>query len=141
NFGSCVADAGIWQIPAYISPIAVIFNLDGIGSLNLDADTLAQIFTGQIGTWNDSAIANQNPGVDLPDLAITPVHRSDESGTTANFTDYMSKASPDYWLVGGENAAVRAHLKLQAWSMLLPTESELSATLTPRAQGAWELCP
>ena len=49
NFGSCVADAGIWQIPAYISPIAVIFNLDGIGSLNLDADTLAQIFTGQIG--------------------------------------------------------------------------------------------
>jgi len=110
NFGSCVAYAGIWQIPAYISPIAVIFNLEGISSLNLDADTLAQIFTGQIGNWNDSAIAGQNPGVDLPDLAITAVHRSDESGTTANFTDYMSKASPDYWLVGGENAG-----SFEAW--------------------------
>lgn len=104
NFGSCVADAGIWQIPAYISPIAVIFNLEGISSLNLDADTLARIFTGDITNWSDAAISAQNAGVDLPDLAITAVHRSDDSGTTANFTDYMSKASPEYWLVGGQNA-------------------------------------
>jgi phosphate transport system substrate-binding protein len=110
NFGSCVADAGIWEIPAYISPIAIIFNLEGISTLNLDADTLAQIFTGEITNWSDAAIADQNAGVELPDLAITAVHRSDESGTTANFTDYMSKASPDYWLVGGENAG-----SFEAW--------------------------
>jgi phosphate transport system substrate-binding protein len=104
NFGSCVADAGIWEIPAYISPIAIIFNIEGVTSLNLDADTLAQIFTGAITNWTNDAIVSQNPGVDLPDVNITAVHRSDESGTTANFTDYMSKASPDFWLVGGENA-------------------------------------
>ena len=103
-FEACNAEAGIWEIPAYISPIAIIFNLDGISSLNLDADTMAQIFTGQITNWNDAAIASQNPGVTLPDLAITAVHRSDESGTTANFTDYMSKAAPDFWLLNGENA-------------------------------------
>jgi phosphate transport system substrate-binding protein len=104
NFGSCVADAGIWEIPAYISPIAIIFNIEGVTSLNLDADTLAQIFTGAITNWTNDAIVSQNPGVDLPDVNITAVHRSDESGTTANFTDYMAKASPDFWLVGGENA-------------------------------------
>lgn len=109
-FGSCVEEAGIWEIPAYISPIAVIFNLDGISTLNLDADTLAQIFTGEITNWNDAAIASQNDGVDLPDLAITAVHRSDESGTTANFTDYMSKASTDFWLLAGENAG-----SFEAW--------------------------
>lgn len=104
TFASCVDGGGIWQIPAYISPIAIIFNLDGVDTLNLDADTLAQIFAGGISNWTDPAITGQNPGVALPDQAITAVHRSDDSGTTANFTDYMSKASPDYWLVNGENA-------------------------------------
>jgi phosphate transport system substrate-binding protein len=104
SFASCVPEAGIWEIPAYISPIAIIFNVDGVSDLNLDADTLAKIFTGAITNWNDADITGQNAGVDLPDLAITAVHRSDESGTTANFTDYMSKASPDNWLLDGENA-------------------------------------
>ena len=103
-FGSCVEGEGIWQIPAYISPIAIIFNIEGVSTLNLDADTLAQIFTGEISNWNDSAITGQNPGVSLPDQNITAVHRSDDSGTTANFTDYMAKASPDYWVLAGANA-------------------------------------
>ncbi|MEY2900084.1 MAG: hypothetical protein RL247_250 [Actinomycetota bacterium] len=110
NFGSCEPGTGIWEIPGYISPIAIIFNLDGIESLNLDADTLAGIFTGEITNWSDDAIASQNEGVDLPDLTITAVHRSDESGTTANFTDYMAKAAPDTWLLNGENAG-----SFEAW--------------------------
>ncbi len=109
-FGSCEPGTGIWEIPAYVSPIAVIFNLEGIATLNLDADTLAGIFTGEITNWSDDAIASQNEGVELPDLAITAVHRSDESGTTDNFTDYMAKAAPDTWLLNGENAG-----KFEAW--------------------------
>jgi len=110
NFGSCEPGTGIFEIPAYISPIAIIFNLDGISSLNLDADTIAGIFTGEITNWSDEAITSQNEGVDLPDLAITAVHRSDESGTTANFTDYVAKAAPEAWLLGGENAG-----SFEAW--------------------------
>jgi phosphate transport system substrate-binding protein len=109
-FGSCEPGTGIWEIPAYVSPIAVIFNLEGIATLNLDADTLAGIFTGEITNWSDDAIASQNEGVELPDLAITAVHRSDESGTTDNFTDYMAKAAPDTWLLNGENAG-----NFEAW--------------------------
>jgi phosphate transport system substrate-binding protein len=61
---------------------------------------LAKIFTNQISNWNDPAIAADNPGVDLPDLALNPVHRSDDSGTTQNFTDYLSKVAPDVWTYG-----------------------------------------
>ena len=110
NFGSCEPGTGIFEIPAYISPIAIIFNLDGISSLNLDADTIAGIFTGEITNWSDAAITSQNEGVDLPDLTITAVHRSDESGTTANFTDYVAKAAPNTWLLNGENAG-----SFEAW--------------------------
>jgi len=85
--------AGAIHVPGYISPIAVIFNLEGIDALNLDPDTIAQIFDGKITMWNDPAIVAANPDVELPDLAITPVHRADESGTTSNFTDYLEKAS------------------------------------------------
>lgn len=100
NFASCVPGTGILEIPAYISPIAIIFNLDGVDSLNLDADTIAGIFNGSITKWNDAAIVAQNDGVDLPDLGITAVHRADDSGTTANFTDYLSAAAPSVWTVG-----------------------------------------
>jgi len=100
NFASCVPGTGILEIPAYISPIAIIFNLDGVDSLNLDSATIAGIFNGSITNWNDDAIASQNDGVELPDLAITAVHRADDSGTTANFTDYLSAAAPDVWTVG-----------------------------------------
>lgn len=92
----CGADGAI-NLPVYISPIAVIFNIEGVDSLNLDAATIASIFDGKITKWNDAAIAAQNEGVELPDLAITTVHRQDESGTTKNFTDYLAKASDGAW--------------------------------------------
>ena len=98
------ADGPMFEFPIWISPIAIIFNLDGIDSLNMTPDTVAQIFTGEITKWNDSRIATDNPGVDLPNLNITAVHRSDESGTTGNFTDTMAKAAPTTWLLNGENA-------------------------------------
>ena len=85
------------QIPNYISPIAIIFNLSGVDSLQLSPETTAKIFKGEITTWNDPAIKADNPGVNLPSTKITPVHRSDESGTTANFTDYLHGAAPSVW--------------------------------------------
>jgi phosphate transport system substrate-binding protein len=85
------------EVPAYVSPIAVAFNLPGVKSLNLDAKTIADIFTGKVTTWNDPEIASQNSGTKLPSTAISTVHRSDESGTTFNFTDYLSKAGGGAW--------------------------------------------
>lgn len=99
-FAMCAADSGLVELPLYISPIAIIFNIEGVDSLNLDAATIAKIFTGEITKWNDPAIASQNDGTELPDLAITPVHRSDKSGTTGNFTDYLGAAAPDAWTHG-----------------------------------------
>ena len=93
-FAGCVPGSPIVEIPNNISPIAIIFNLEGITSLKMDAATIAGILKGDIGNWNDSAIASQNPGVELPDLVITAVHRSDESGTTENLTDYLSANTP-----------------------------------------------
>ncbi|MFF3036923.1 phosphate ABC transporter substrate-binding protein PstS [Arthrobacter citreus] len=105
---------GALDIPAYISPIAVAFNLPGIESLNMDADTIARIFRGDIEFWNDPAIAAQNPGVELPETRVTPVSRADDSGTTENFTEYLHEAAPEAWPndpsgswpggLGGENA-------------------------------------
>ena len=68
--------------------------------LNLAPATLAGIFSGTITTWNDPAIAADNPGAQLPSTAITPVHRGDKSGTTKNFTDYLSKAAESSWTAG-----------------------------------------
>ncbi|GAA4891213.1 phosphate ABC transporter substrate-binding protein PstS [Tessaracoccus lubricantis] len=95
TFSQCV-DKPI-NLPVYISPIAVVFNVEGVTDLNLDADTLAAIFKGDITKWNDEKIAALNEGVELPDLDITAVHRSDTSGTTENFTDYLATAAPSVW--------------------------------------------
>lgn len=88
---------GALNIPVYISPIAIAFNLPGLTELKLDAPTVAKIFRGEIATWNDASIAALNPGVTLPDLKVTPVNRSDDSGTTTNFTDYLAAAAPEVW--------------------------------------------
>jgi phosphate transport system substrate-binding protein len=96
-FDACAPDTDLVELPLYISPIAVIFNLEGVDTLNLDAATIAGIFAGTITTWNDPAIAEQNPDAELPDTAITPVHRSDDSGTTENFTEYLGAAAADVW--------------------------------------------
>ncbi len=100
GFGACAADSPIVEIPAYVSPIAIIFNVPGVDKLDLDAATVAGIFAGTITKWNDPAIAATNDGVDLPDTAINPVHRSDKSGTTGNFTDYLSANASDVWTWG-----------------------------------------
>lgn len=97
TFAACAPDSAIVQLPLYISPIAVIFNVEGIDSLNMSADVIAGIFAQSITNWNDPAIAELNEGVELPDLAITAVHRSDDSGTTDNFTDYLAQAAPSVW--------------------------------------------
>jgi phosphate transport system substrate-binding protein len=85
------------EVPDYISPIAVIYNLPGVEELKLSPETLAKIFAQEITSWNDPAIAKDNEGVDLPDTRITPVNRSDESGTTENFTEYLSEVAPSVW--------------------------------------------
>jgi phosphate transport system substrate-binding protein len=85
------------EIPTYVSPIAVIFNLKGVDKLNLSPKTLGGIFQGTITTWNDAAIKADNPDATLPGTKITPVHRSDDSGTTQNFTDYMDQTSDGAW--------------------------------------------
>jgi phosphate transport system substrate-binding protein len=85
------------EVPAYVSPIAVVYNLDGVDSLQLSPKTIAGIFDNKITKWNDPAIAADNPDAKLPATAITPVHRSDDSGTTKNFTDYLGKASGGAW--------------------------------------------
>lgn len=89
----------VLELPLYISPIAVVYNLPNLAAdnVNMSAETLAKVFSGQITKWNDPEIAGQNEGVELPDLAIIPVNRSDESGTTENFTEYLAAASNGVW--------------------------------------------
>jgi phosphate transport system substrate-binding protein len=109
----CGGPDNVIQMPLYISPIAVIFNLEGIDSLQMAPSTIARIFNRQITTWNDPAIAADNPGVTLPATPITPVNRADESGTTESFTEYLAAAAgPDWphepggnWPVKGGEAA------------------------------------
>ena len=85
------------EIPVYISPIAVVFNVPGVTTLNLDAATIAKIFSLKIANWNDPAIKALNPSATLPALPIQVAHRSTSSGTTNNFTDYLAKAAPAVW--------------------------------------------
>ncbi|MDQ6523300.1 phosphate ABC transporter substrate-binding protein PstS [Nocardioides sp. LHD-245] len=92
------------EVPAYISSIAVAFNVPDVDTVNLDASTIAKIFDGKITNWNDKAIADQNPDATLPDLKISPVHRADDSGTTKNFTDYLGKVASSDWGYEAEDA-------------------------------------
>ncbi|MFV0135073.1 phosphate ABC transporter substrate-binding protein PstS [Streptomyces sp. HMX87] len=85
------------DLPMVGGPIAVGFNVPGVDTLVLDAPTLAKIFDSKIKNWNDEAIAKLNPDAELPDLKIQAFHRSDESGTTDNFTTYLKEAAPKAW--------------------------------------------
>ncbi|WP_193776351.1 phosphate ABC transporter substrate-binding protein PstS [Streptomyces sp. E2N166] len=89
------------DLPMVGGPIAVGFNVPGVDTLVLDAPTLAKIFDSKISNWNDPAIAKLNPEAKLPDLKIQAFHRSDESGTTDNFTKYLKDAAPDDWKYEG----------------------------------------
>jgi phosphate transport system substrate-binding protein len=97
GFAGCVADSGYIEVPVYISPIALIFNVEGVDELNLDAPTIAGIFKGTITSWDDPAIVALNKDAKLPSAAITAVHRSDDSGTSKNFGDYLNKVAPEVW--------------------------------------------
>jgi phosphate transport system substrate-binding protein len=90
-------DRDILYFPIVGGPIAVPFNLEGVDELNLSPEVLAGIFQAKITNWDDDAIKADNPDADLPDTKITVVHRSDGSGTTKNFTTYLSDAAPDDW--------------------------------------------
>ncbi len=98
---SVCASGTAFDVPVYVSPIAVAFNLDGISTagkhVNMDAATIAKVFNGEITRWNDPAITEQNPGLDLPNLTSTVVHRSDKSGTTLNFVSYLKDVAPSAW--------------------------------------------
>jgi phosphate transport system substrate-binding protein len=87
--------AGLVQVPTVMGGVTIVVNLPGVksGDIKLDGVTAADIFRGAIAKWNDAAIAKLNPGVKLPDTAITVAHRSDGSGTTYAFTNYMAKQS------------------------------------------------
>lgn len=100
------------EVPLYISPIAIAFNLDGIDSVNMSADVIAKIFKQEITNWNDPAIAKLNDGVKLPDMPIIPVNRADDSGTSKNFQQYLVESSgewdykpEDTWPITGTQSA------------------------------------
>ncbi len=92
----CASDVML-ELPVYISPIAIAYNLPGVEELNLKSETVAKIFDQKITKWNDAEIAAANPGVELPDLDIIPVNRSDDSGTSENFQQYLAEAAPSAW--------------------------------------------
>src|SRR5690606_10118782 len=83
---------GALHLPAYISPVAIPYNLPGVDRLNLSPENLARIFNQEITRWDDPALAADNPDVELPATDITVVNRSDESGTTENLTEYLAGA-------------------------------------------------
>jgi phosphate transport system substrate-binding protein len=100
---------GMVQFPAIIGGTVPVINLDNIktGDLKITGPLLAEIFMGTITKWNDPKLVALNPNAKLPDLAITVVHRADGSGTTFNFTDYLSVVSPDWAAKVGKGAAVK----------------------------------
>ena len=90
---------GLLQFPTLTAGVVPVVNIDGVkpGDLVLDGLTLARIFLGEIKSWNDAAIRKLNPNVRLPSQAIRVVYRSDGSGTTFVFTDYLGKVSAEWW--------------------------------------------
>jgi phosphate transport system substrate-binding protein len=100
---------GLIQFPAIMGGVVPVYNVKGVeaGKLRLDGQVLAAIYIGKVAKWNDAAIAKLNTGVKLPDQAISVVHRSDGSGTTFLFTNYLAKVSADWKSVVGEGTAVK----------------------------------
>lgn len=99
---------GLVQFPMVMGGIVPVINVEGVkpGELVLDGTTLANIFLGKVTKWDDAAIKKLNPNVNLPSAGINVIRRSDGSGTTFNFTDYLSKVSPEWQTKVGVNAAV-----------------------------------
>ena len=101
--------AGLAQFPAVVGGVVPAINLAGVenGKLHFTGPVLADIFLGKVTKWNDKAIVDINPGVTLPDANITVVHRSDGSGTTFNFVNYLAKVSPEWKTKVGEGTSVK----------------------------------
>jgi len=104
-----LARSGLGQFPSVIGGVVPVINVPGVvaGAMKLDPDVLADIFLGKITKWNDPRIVATNGGIRLPDGKITVVHRSDGSGTTFNFVNYLSKVSPEWKSKVGEGTAVK----------------------------------
>ena len=100
---------GLMQFPAIMGGVVPVYNLKGIkaGEIKFTGELLANIYLGKVKKWNDAAIAGLNPGVKLPDETITVVHRSDGSGTTFLWTNYLSKVSADWKSAAGEGTSVK----------------------------------
>ena len=103
-----LAKDGLAQFPSAVGGVVPVVNLEGLeaGKLRLSGAVLADIFLGKVATWNDPAIAALNPGLPLPSSKINVVHRSDGSGTTFNFVNYLSKVSPAWKATVGEGTSV-----------------------------------
>jgi phosphate transport system substrate-binding protein len=124
-----ISEKGQFQFPTVIGGVVPVINVKGIDSLVLDGKTLADIFEGKITNWNDKSIANLNPNVALPDLKITLIVRADSSGTSAVFTDFLSKVSDTFktnigvsktpkW--GGNSAAGKGNAGVAGFIKQLP---------------------
>ena len=100
------APRALWHIPTVAGAVVISYNIPDSPKIKLDGQTLANIYLGKITNWRDPAIAGQNPGVSLPDIGIVVVHRSDGSGTSYIFTDYLSNVSPDWKSQVGKGTAV-----------------------------------
>jgi phosphate transport system substrate-binding protein len=96
------------HIPTVLGAVVPIYNIPGVSKvLNFSGDVIADIYLGKITKWNDPRLVKDNPGANLPDTAILPVYRSESSGTTFIFTDYLSKVSPAWKTTVGNNSAVK----------------------------------
>jgi len=101
------APGRLYHIPTVMGSVAIATNLPGVsGAVKITPDVLAEIFLGKISKWNDARIASINPGVTLPDLPVVVVHRSDGSGTSFIFTDYLSSVSGEWKLRVGKGTSV-----------------------------------
>ncbi|MEB4207820.1 phosphate ABC transporter substrate-binding protein PstS [Mycobacterium sp. 94-17] len=89
-----------WDLPLVFGPVAIVYNLPGNPPLVVNSDALAKIFTGRITAWNDPILVALNPGTALPDTKITPIYRTDSSGTTDNVQKYLTAAAPQSWSKG-----------------------------------------
>ncbi|HEX7323003.1 MAG TPA: phosphate ABC transporter substrate-binding protein PstS [Mycobacterium sp.] len=89
-----------WHLPLVFGPVVLAYHLNDVDNLVLSPDVLARIFSGAITNWTDPAITALNPGSTLPDLKVTPIYRSDSSGTTDNFQKYLGAAAPQTWYRG-----------------------------------------
>jgi phosphate transport system substrate-binding protein len=130
------AKTPLLHLPTVLGAVVVTFNVAGLEHLRLTPDALAGIFLGTITTWNDPAIVKENSGASLPDVPIVPVHRSDGSGTTYVFTDYLSKVSATWVKSPGRGTAI-------AWPVGLGGKGNEGVTglvkQTPNAIGYVEL--